>query len=575
VYDVVMGMHEYPLPGGGNEPGFARGTIASVSAREPRTVETTPYFHATARDRPLTAAAHELGHILTAPHASSSVGCETATGAEPWPELDLTLPQQRGRLQSVKFIQARPTIRGSTIPAVESRAVVDGPYTLASGSTFNPQLFDLMSYCAGGDSATNDGTAWLSARNWNRFAREMSELGTRVGLEIRPRPPLAAARAETRQVGRAPQAAFAIGVAGPGGGKIMRVVPPDGDDAPPGGAPSSPFRLRSLGAGGEVLLVAGVAVSVGSEAGPEAGGAFSGPVAPAAVAVELVRDGTVLHRLERSRPPAVRLLAPRRGIRVRSGGRLVVRWRASDPDGGDLHATVDFSPDGRTWRTVHGGPSQGRVAIPGRALASGRRARVRLTVSDGFAARTVTSGPFTAEGPAPQVKILAPDAAALVRSGERTPLVGSARDASGRPLSGRDLTWYAGRERLGTGARLRARLPAGRTTLRLVARDAGGPAGQARLRLRVEPRRLRLVELRVPARVGTPARTVRVTARASAASTLRAAGRRFRVGTRRTVLRVPLRSRPRVGIVRIPFRLVATERGVKGMVRGTLSVVRT
>ncbi len=26
-YDVVMGIHEYPLPGGGNEPGFARGNI--------------------------------------------------------------------------------------------------------------------------------------------------------------------------------------------------------------------------------------------------------------------------------------------------------------------------------------------------------------------------------------------------------------------------------------------------------------------------------------------------------------------------------------------------------------------
>ena len=110
-----------------------------MSAREPRTVETTPYFHATARDRPLTAAAHELGHILTAPHASAADVpspvpggppiCNKADGGEPWPELDLTLRQQRGRLQSVKFVQARPTIRGSTIPAVDSRAVVDGPYS--------------------------------------------------------------------------------------------------------------------------------------------------------------------------------------------------------------------------------------------------------------------------------------------------------------------------------------------------------------------------------------------------------------------------------------------------------------
>ena len=458
-----MGIHEYPIPSGGNEPGFARGDIRSVTAGEPRTVESTPYFHATARDRPLTAAAHELGHILTAPHASAPrTDCSPADGRRALDRGRSDAEAERGRLQSTKFIQARRTLRGSTIPAVPSRAVVDGPYTRADGSTSNPPLYDLMSYCASGDSADGDGNAWLSARNWNRFARELGELGTRVGLDGRPRPPLAAAaRAAIRQAGSGPQAGFAIGVAGPGGGKIMRVMPPDGDDAPPGGVPSSPFRLRSLGAAGEVLLDAGVAVRASSEAGPEAGGAFSGPVASAAVAVELVRDGTVLDRLQRSRPPTVRLLAPRSGIRVRRGGRLEVRWQASDPDGGDLHATVDFSPDGRTWRTVHEGPSVGRVAIPGRLLAAGRRARVRLSVSDGFAARTVTSRPFRTEGAAPQVRILAPGVGALVRAGDRVVLAGSALDAAGQPLTGRSLTWYAGRERLGTGARLRTRLPAG------------------------------------------------------------------------------------------------------------------
>ena len=112
---------------------------------------------------------------------------------------------------------------------------------------------------------------------------------------------------------------------------------------------------------------------------------------------------------QRSRPPAVRLLAPRRGIRVRSGGRLEVRWQASDPDGGDLHASDRLLA--RRPHVAHrstSGPSGGRVTIPGRVLAAGTRARVRLSVTDGFAARTVTSPPFTAEGAAPQVRILAP-----------------------------------------------------------------------------------------------------------------------------------------------------------------------
>ena len=153
--------------------------------------------------------------------------------------------------------------------------------------------------------------------------------------------------------------------------------------------------------------------------------------------------------------------------------------------------------------------------------------------------------------------------------------MGSARDALGRPLTGRALTWYAGSERLGRGARLRARLTAGATTLRLVARDEGGSSGQATLRVRVEARRLRLVRLRVPPKVATRARAVTVSMSASAASTLAAAGRRLRVGTTPTTLRIPLPARPRIGVVRVPFRLTARDRAVRGTVRGTLTVVRT
>ncbi len=70
-------------------------------------------------------------------------------------------------------------------------------------------------------------------------------------------------------------------------------------------------------------------------------------------------------------------------------------------------------------------------------------------------------------------------------------------------------------------------------------------------------------------------RTVTIRISASAASTLRAAGRGFRVGSRRTTLRIPLPARPRVGLLRVPFRLAATDRAVRGTVTGTLSVVRT
>jgi hypothetical protein len=128
---------------------------------------------------------------------------------------------------------------------------------------------------------------------------------------------------------------------------------------------------------------------------------------------------------------------------------------------------------------------------------------------------------------------------------------------------------------LGTGRNLRALLPAGRVTLRLVARGANGRLGAAQVLLRVAARRLRVVEVRVPPRVARGARTVTVRVRTSAPSTLRAAGRRLLVGTRLTTLRIPLPSRPAIGVVRVPFQLSARSRSVTGVVTGSVSVVRT
>ena len=277
------------------------------------------------------------------PHAST---CNGATGTEPWPEVDRTLASEQGRLQSVKFVQAPIRLRGSSSPVVRSNATVDGPYTLAGGGPANPQLFDLMSYCAGGDTANNDGTAWLSARNWNRFARELGELAARVGLDARPRAVAAAAPAGARAAADGEQRPFAVGVVGSGGGRVTRVVPPDGDDAASAGDPSSPYALRSLGPDGRVLLQAPVDVRGSSESPDGQGGAFAGPVAAGAVAVELLRDGTVLHRLDaRDRPRSASSL---RG--AGSGSRAAAACRCA---GGRRTRTAGtWSPRSSTRRTA-------------------------------------------------------------------------------------------------------------------------------------------------------------------------------------------------------------------------------
>jgi DNA-binding beta-propeller fold protein YncE len=572
-YDVVFGVHDYADGGGGQEPGWTTGSIADVSSSEPRTVDTTPFFTATASSRPLTAGAHELGHVLTAMHASTCApGGATAPFAEPWPEVAGVLGGEQGRLQGVKFTRTR-SLRG-----VRTDVTADGPYTAADGGTLDRPLFDLMSYCAGsGDTATDDDVAWLSPRNWNRFSRELGELGLRVGFGARA---TAAAAAPASSAARASavreRTAFAVGTAGSAGGKLMRVVSGDGQAAVPDPVPASPFRLRSLDPSGRVLLEAGVAVRPLSEAGDDDSGPFAGPVAPTAAAVELVHDGRVLDRLSRSRSPAVKLRSPGRGTRVGSKGELTVRWQASDPDGDALNATIDFSADnGRTWRTVYDGPSMGRASLPGSFLAGSKRARIRLGISDGFSQRRATSRPFVAQGTRPRVQILSPQTAALVRSGERTLLTGSAFDDLDRQLPGKALTWFAGKKRLGSGRQLRVRLPLGARRLALVARDRTGRKGTSRLPLRVEAPRLRIVDLDVPLKVSRKARTVTVQIKTSAAAVVNAARRRFRVGTKRTKLTIPLPARPAVGVLRIPFKLSPSSRAVQGKVKGTFSVART
>ena len=575
-YDVVFGVHDYADGGGGQEPGWATAThnIADVTRSEPRTADTTPYFTVTAFTRPLTAGAHELGHILTAPHASTCApGGASAPPTEPWPEVSGVLGGDQGRIQGVKFTRVR-SLRGA-----RTDVTADGPYTAADGGTLDRPLFDLMSYCAGsGDTATDDDVAWLSPRNWNRFTRELGELGLRVGFGARAT--AAAAAAPASSLARASAArerrAFAVGTAGSAGGKLIRVESGDGQAAVPDPVPASPFRLRSLDPSGRVLLEAGVAVRPLSEAGDDDSGPFAGPVAAAATAVELVHDGRVLDRLTRSRSPAVKLSEPGRGIRVRGEDELTVRWQASDPDGDALNATIDFSADdGRTWRTVYDGPSTGRASVPGSFLAGSKRARIRLGISDGFSERRATSRPFVSEGTRPRIQILTPQTAALVRSGERTLLTGSAFDDLDRQLPGKALTWFAGKKRLGSGRQLRVRLPLGARRLALVARDRTGRKGTSTRPLRVEAPRLRIVDLDVPLKVSRKARTVTVQIKTSAAAVLNAARRRFRVGTKRTKLTIPLPARPAVGVLQIPFKLSPSSRAVQGKVKGTFSVART
>jgi hypothetical protein len=536
-YQMLVGIHDYLNNDGSREPGWQFG-VQVLGLGVP------PYLtvNSGTAGRPLTAAAHELGHALGAPHAGQAcpnTGVGQAQQGEFWASDDM------GRLQGVMWDRvSAPTLLGQTDPAVDTAAA---------------SLFDLMSYCGA------ENNAWLSAWNWSRV---FSTLRAYDALLRRSNEMALGARELQAGV------AIAFGAADPRGGRIGSVLMPDGEDsAPPAAVPSSPLRLRALDAGGRVLADVGVALSASSEGPPDAG-TFAGAVPAAAATIELVRNGAVLDRLVRSRPPRVALVSPRAGARARSGRPLTVRWRAGDPDSPAIEATVDYSPDaGRSWRSVQQGPSTGLARIPARYLAGGR-ARVRVSVSDGFNEAAATSGVIRAQGVAPVVRIERPARREPVRARERTLLVGSALDDRSDALRGRSLTWFAGRRRLGTGERLTVVLPAGRVALRLVARDGRRLTGEARATLRVAPARLELDALVAPDRVRPAARSVAVRVRASAPARFRVAGRSFALGTTARRIVVPLPRRPRIGVLTIPYRLTAAAPGVRGTVRGTFQVPR-
>jgi len=556
-YDLLLATHDYTTASGNREPGWQNnGDITSVSLTGP--TSTAPYLTVNAATRPLTAAAHELGHALSAPHADTTCG-GSANGqvGEAW------APDNAGRLQGTKFVHAgslgvSPVIVG-----------VDDPLS---------PLYDFMSYCADNadTSYRNAGNAWLSARNWNRFRVRLTEFGRRVGLDPRPRAFESTAPARAAQA-RGSRFGVAIGVVGATSGVISRVLPAERQRTDAPDVAGSPVRLRSFDASGALLLDAGAEVLPSSELPPGSPSSFRGAVAPRAATVQLVRDGAVLSTLQRTAAPRVRILAPRAGERVRQGrgSGLVVRWTPSDPDGAELVATVEFSRDGgRNWRSVFDGPDTGSARVPAAFLEGTRTGRVRVTVSDGLARAQALSRRFRVDGRPPVVRILSPDGGEPLVAGQRVLLVGSALDDRQAPLRGRSLRWFAGRRALGRGERVRTRLRAGRTTLRLVATDRSGARGEARVRVRVQRRTLRVLSLRFPRVVASGARSVTGTIRVSAPATLVAGARRTALSSRarRVTLRLP--RRPRSGLLRAPFTVRPRGRDVGGTLRIVVEVVR-
>jgi streptogramin lyase len=508
-------------------------------------------------DRPLASVAHEIGHGLglvhadTSPHFDGTPDCGGNSGGqhgESWP------PDNEGRIQSIGLDLRNPNVfQGGALPT----PVVE--YTDAAGkfsSTAN--YYDIMSYCP--LNQANESTRWLSARNWERL--------------VAYRPP-------TQVLGGGglfnggPAPLHVIAIVDPAGAVSIFDVEPQQTRAA-GTSLTSAYQVELRNAAGATVAsttAAATPIHVDGPAGQRPPLLLDAvlPFEPSTAAVVITAGGQQLARRNRTRnAPTVTILAPRPGADIGLTATTLVRWRANDPDGDRLTAAVDYSADGgRRWKVVADRITGGSARVPSRLLAAARDGRLRVQVSDGFDLTAATVTHLNAKGALPVVQILDVAHGRTVDAGSTLPLQGAAFDDAGAPLTGRRLRWYAGHRLVGTGERVTVTgLPAGTTTIRLVATDSHGRMATARLRVGVRAPAPAYLVAQAPAHLSPQARSVRITVASTLPATFTIAGKSYAVSRSPRTLAIAIR--PGRSTLRLPCVL----RSAGGTVRSTYIAAR-
>lgn len=476
------------------------------------------------RNRPLSSVGHELGHALGRVHASKACGGDDdGQKGESWP------PDEVGQIQGFG-LDTRAESGGSA-----------GPYAVIAPKFlgFGKDAYDLMSYCASGD-----GDSWVSTRYWRDvFGKYRSGGGRSAAAHSARSSGASRAPAERRAAGSVAGKLEVSAFVTAAGLRITRVRPA----RPQVGRTAAPsaFRLVAKDAAGQPL--SGTAMTADAGHADRAGVMtfVTGEIPAARVSsVEVQRGGKSLARRVRTpNAPTVRLLTPAKGSVIGRGRQVSVRWRARDRDRDVLRAKVEYSATGgRRWHTVFVGPNRGKHSLPRGYFSRSRRARLRVSVNDGFNQATAVSGRFRSLGSPPQVTITSPKGGQRVPNDAALYLSGQAFDDSFRRVRPRRLRWFAGRRLLGRGESISVTgLPAGRRRIRLVASDAAGRSGSDSVVVGLTPALPRFLTLRAPAKLRSRARRLVLRVAVTVPARLKARGRSFRLPARRlTRVRVPV-----------------------------------
>ncbi len=493
----------------GVNTGVARGRTSSVWCWSKLSTEHDAVVE---YQRPITSVAHELGHLLGRPHSDRLCGgnSDGQTG-EAWP------PDDRGYLQSTGLTTTAGT------------GINGGPFAVLAPPK---QWYDYMSYCAASTSTLSPiggANAWISLRNWNKLL-DSARFKRGAG-------PVAAAR------GAGQPSLHVTGTVADSGTSVGTVEPVT---SPPQPASPSPYHLVASGPGGGTIADVAM-IESGTHVDGQSPETTLDAVVPAAgvTRVAIVKDGVELaSRAQSTKAPSVKV--PR--APTFKGRAATLRFGARDRDGGDLLAKVDYSADGgRTYEQIWTGASRAAIRVPARLLPRARRARLRVSVNDGFRERSALSPRFRSPGAPPEVAIVSPVTGLEQPNDAPLALSGRAFDDRSVRLTGRRLRWMDGRRVLGRGERIApAGLSPGRHRISLVARDRFGRTSRAAIRVRLTGARPLFLKLTAPKKVGRRARSLKVRVASSLPSRLTLTGgggkaQRFAVGRHSRKLRVRVR----------------------------------
>lgn len=165
------------------------------------------------------------------------------------------------------------------------------------------------------------------------------------------------------------------------------------------------------------------------------------------------RKRTLVARRVSRHAPKVRILAPNRRKTLK--GRVLVRWRGSDGDGGRRSYTLLYSHNGKSYVPIVAGLRKTARRVDLRTLPGGSRARFRVIASDGVRTGADDSRTFRVAAKPPRVRITAPAQGTTLAGGQSVFLQAGVRDMQDLAFPAGNVVWRSSLQGpLGRGAAL-------------------------------------------------------------------------------------------------------------------------